>query len=368
MGNALRRDAEFQRILVIITRQIGDVLLTTPLIRGARERWPKARIEVLGFAGTLGILAGNPDIDELIQVKEGSGWWESVPLIIRLFRRYDLALVAQYTDRAHLYGWLSASVRSGQTPAGRKGRWKRLLLQHAVELGKQQSHVVIEKLRLLEPWVEPVEGVTVVPPGAVALPQEISSRLAQHYVVMQVPSLVRYKQWPVRHYAGLIRELTRLGVRIVVTGGPSAADRATVDQALAGADAGDVVVNACGVLSFNQLTTLLRGAALYIGPDTSITHLAAACGTPVVALFGPTNPRIWGPWPDGWKPQQPYEKIERRQSRGNIVVLQGSQACVPCNRAGCDNHRYSRAECLETMDVPRVLAEARKVLDALPRT
>jgi heptosyltransferase-3 len=364
MGNALRRDAEFRRILVVITRQIGDVLLTTPLISAARQRWPKARIDVLGFAGTLGILAGNPDIDELIQVKEGSGWWESVPVILRLFRRYDLALVAQYTDRAHLYGWLSAGVRSGQTPAGKKGRWKRLVLQHAVELGKSQSHVLIEKLRLLEPWIDLPASATVTPPKPAALPDDIANRLGPRYLVMQVPSLVRYKQWPVRHYAGLIRELVALGERVVVTGGPSAQDRATVDETLSSCAAGDAVVDACGKLNFNQLTTLLQNAALYLGPDTSITHLAAACGTPVVALFGPTNPKIWGPWPDGWPPQQPYEKRELRQQRGNIVLLQGPQTCVPCNLAGCDGHRDSRAECLETMDVQRVLGEAKLLLQA----
>ena len=51
----------FERILVVCTRQLGDVLLTTPLIRAARERWPAAVIDVLGFGGTLGMLRGNPD-------------------------------------------------------------------------------------------------------------------------------------------------------------------------------------------------------------------------------------------------------------------------------------------------------------------
>ena len=59
--------ADVERILVVATRQIGDVLLTTPLIHAARRRWPQARIDVLAFAGTLGMLRGNPDVDELIE-------------------------------------------------------------------------------------------------------------------------------------------------------------------------------------------------------------------------------------------------------------------------------------------------------------
>ena len=66
MAILLRADDRFARIIVICTRQIGDVLLTTPLIAAAKERWPEARIDVLGFGGTLGMLRGNPDVAELI--------------------------------------------------------------------------------------------------------------------------------------------------------------------------------------------------------------------------------------------------------------------------------------------------------------
>ena len=59
---------------MIATRQIGDVLLTTPLVRAARRRWPQARIEVLGFQGTLGMLRGNPDVDALIESPARLGW------------------------------------------------------------------------------------------------------------------------------------------------------------------------------------------------------------------------------------------------------------------------------------------------------
>ena len=58
----------FRRILVITPAQLGDVLLCTPLIRAARERWPEARIDVLGFKKTLDLLTGNPDVGELIEI------------------------------------------------------------------------------------------------------------------------------------------------------------------------------------------------------------------------------------------------------------------------------------------------------------
>lgn len=357
MGKALRRDASFERILVVVTRQIGDVLLTTPLIQAARIRWPGAAIDVLGFAGTLGVLKGNAHVCELIEVPPGAGWWSSVPLILRLWRRYDLALVAQYSDRAHLYGWVSAPVRSGQVPKGRKGRWKRAMLQHSVELGSMQSHMVLEKLKLLSPWVDTFAPPVVVPPSTAGVPEKLANRLSSSYVVMQVPSLVQYKQWPKRYYVDLAGALARRGLQVVLTGGPSVQDRQIVAEVEA-ACASSLVVNAVGALDFHQLTGLIGGSALYIGPDTSITHLASACGVPVIALFGPIDPTWWGPWPASWPASQPYQRRGPRQKRGNVVLLQGTQSCVPCNGAGCDKHPESRSECLETLEPERVFVEA----------
>ncbi len=353
----------FQSILVIATRQLGDVLVTTPLIHAARAQWPQARIDVLGFKGTMGLLQGNPDLNELIEVDAGAGWRRSIPLIRRLWRRYDLALISQYSDRAHLYGWVAARARAGLVPTGRSGWWKRLLNRRIPRLPGDAVHVLLEKQNLLSPWGGDTAPPLVQLPRRHALPAELEKRLARRYVVMQVPSLVRYKQWPVQNFAQVARALAAEGTQVVLTGGPSPADRALVAQAAALADAPNVI-DAAGQLDLQAMTTLLKGAALYVGPDTSITHLAAACGTPVIALYGPIDPRLWGPWPVGWPAQQPYESRGPRQARGNIVLLQGSQPCVPCNGAGCEKHANSRSDCLETMAPERVLHEARGILRA----
>ncbi|HEX3139993.1 MAG TPA: glycosyltransferase family 9 protein, partial [Rhizobacter sp.] len=206
-------EAAFSRILVICTRQLGDVLLTTPLIREAKRLWPEAAIDVLGFSGTLGLLRGNPDVRELIEVPAGSTWRQSLPLVKRLWRRYELALVAQYTDRAHLYGWVAAPVRAGQVPEGQQSWWKRMLLRHSVELGAGHSHVVLEKLRLLSPWMDVAAqgAIGVRPPPGASLPEDVAARLTPGYVVLQVPALVAYKQWPLAHYTRLVRQLAQRG-------------------------------------------------------------------------------------------------------------------------------------------------------------
>ncbi|MEO7338762.1 MAG: glycosyltransferase family 9 protein, partial [Caldimonas sp.] len=353
-------DADFRRILVVCTRQIGDVLLTTPLIRATRRRWPDAAIDVLGFTGTLGMLKGNPDIHELIEAKGGSGWVASRALIGRLWRRYDLALIAQYSDRAHLYGWIAAPTRSGQVFAGVKGWWKRLLLQHIVTIDDRHEHAVTEKMHLLDPWVTPPTAA-LVPPRADALPEAVGAALRSPYVVVHVPSLVRYKQWPLEHYATLARALAGDGVQVVLSGGSSDADRRACAEVVERAS-GSGLLDLSGRLTLNQLATLLAGASAYVGPDTSITHLATACDVPVVALYGPISPRLWGPWPGGETGVAPFVDRAARQQARKVVVLQGPQPCVPCNGAGCDKHNDSRSLCLESLEPARVVDEVRRIL------
>ena len=124
------------------------------------------------------------------------------------------------------------------------------------------------------------------------------------------------------------------------------------------------VLDIAGRLDLNQMVTLLRGAALYIGPDTSITHLAAACDTPVVALFGPIDPRYFGPWPASSTARSPYVDRGFVQHAGRVVVLQGSLPCVPCDRAGCNDRNDSTSLCLLTMAPGRVVEQIDRVVAA----
>lgn len=363
---ALAPTDRFHRILVICTRQIGDVLLTTPLIHAAKRRWPEAQVDVLGFSGTLVLLRGNPQVNELIEVLPGSGWLQSLTLIRRLWLHYDLALIAQYSDRAHLYGALAARRRSGLVLKDRSTSWwKPLLLEHAVVVDDDQTHAVLEKLRLIAPWAVPQVEVRVQPPPARELPAGVARQLRARYVVIQVPTIVHYKQWPLVHHRALVRGLLADGLQVVLSGGPSAADRAKTAQVArsVGAAEDGQLLDLAGALDLNQMTALLRGAALYIGPDTSITHLAAACGTPVIAIYGLIDPRLWGPWPQSHAAVQPYLERALRQQHATITLLQGELPCVPCNQQGCERHNDSRSDCLETLLPQRVLDEARAKLN-----
>ncbi len=359
-----------KRILVVATRQIGDVLLTTPLIRAARQRWPDAAIDVLGFEGTLGILEGNPDIDRCIATPARLGWRGTWRLARQLWRRYDLALVTQPGDRAHVMGWMASRCRHGLLPeAGGSNWWKRALLQHAVTIDgdRGQTHVVAEKLRLLPlggngPGAVhgPAAGhvIRVVPPAPLPLPEDLAAALGPRYLVVHAPSMWTYKQWPLDAYAVVIRQLLAEGHQIVLTGSGSERDQSCIAPLRALGQA-PKLLDTSGRLGFRQLRTLLEQAALYIGPDTSVSHLAAACGVPMVAIFGPTNPQRWAPWPARSGAVPGFQRVAPVQVVGHVTLLQGPQSCVPCGRAGCEDHHDSRSDCLAAIQPGAVLEAAR---------
>jgi heptosyltransferase-3 len=105
----------------------------------------------------------------------------------------------------------------------------------------------------------------------------------------------------------------------------------------------------------------LAGAAVYIGVDTSMSHLAAAAGCPTVALYGPTSPRLIGPWPVGGL-AEPWAPSGTIQQRGNVQVVQNPLPCLPCEKLGCAGHLDSYARCLDELSVRQVLQAVDRAL------
>jgi heptosyltransferase-3 len=170
-----------------------------------------------------------------------------------------------------------------------------------------------------------------------------------------------YKQLPIHHFEGLVQALLGRGHQVVLTGSTSERDQACIAPLRRLADSPELL-DASGRLDFNQLAALLADAALYIGPDTSVSHLAAASGVPVIAILGPTNPMRWAPLPARSEARALFARSAGVQHVGNVTVMQGDLACVPCGRAGCEDHRQSRSDCLEDITPEQVLEQAFAIL------
>lgn len=352
-----------RRIAVICTRRLGDVLLATALIRSLRRALqPGARIEALVSPETAAALQGNPDVDEVVAIPHRPGWRQGWTLLRRIFRRYDLAVNVLISDRAHLLALLAARRRvSVVPPAGDAGaRWKRWLSWRSLRADGRTVHTVEQSLRLAERMAVPrwPELVPPRPPDAAVLDAKLGRGWhEQPFAVVHPAAMYPYKGWTEPAWRALLADLASRGLRVYVTGGAAEAERALVAAVVAGLDAGRVI-DLAGKLEFAELTPLIERAQVFVGPDTSVTHLAAATGTPTVALFGPSNPVAWGPWPrsaDGRTPAA-WKMTAPLQQQGNVWIVQGLAHCVPCLLEGCARHRQSRSACLDELPLARVAA------------
>jgi heptosyltransferase-3 len=341
------------RILVVALRRLGDVLLATPLIRSLRRAWPEARIEALVFAGTEGILDGNPDLDAVVVMPSRPSHAESLALAGRLWNRYALAVSTEGGDRPTFFAWLAAKKAVAPVERRLSGFIKRLFL-HRTIVAASGLHRVPEVLRLAA-----VLGIETAPdvvcPGGAARPS-----LEGRYAVIHAAPMFRYKQWTRAGWRALAAALIERGLTVAATGGPGAAERDYLDEVWSGMPS---VRRLDGRLSWPEIAALLSGARVYVGPDTSVTHLAAASGAPTVALYGPTDPRLWGPWPVGGL-GEPWAAAGTIQRRGNVWLVQNPLPCLPCQNEGCEMRLDSYSRCLDELSARQVLDAVGQALDS----
>ena len=347
-----------QRILLVVTLRIGDVLLATPLLRSLRQAWPQARIDVLVFEHTEGVLLANPDIQRVITVPARPGLWKHLKLAASLLRRYDLALTTLMGDRPVLYTWIAGRTRVGMLDGSSKHRWKQYLLSRWAAFDDLATHTVLMNLKLadllgIERSYEIVVSWGAADEQAVmaALPFDINSEI---FVVLHMYPKFAYKMWRRDGWVELAQWLNGNGMRCVLSGGNAADETAYVGEISRSMPA--ATVNLAGKLSLTESAFLISRAKYYVGPDTALTHMAAALGIPTVALFGPSNPVKWGPWPKRHAQNHNPYRMRGTQRVDNVVLLQGEGDCVPCMQEGCERHIASLSDCLQNLPTAKVIA------------
>lgn len=369
-GGTLFAQAPPREILVVCTRRIGDVLLATPLVRSMKRRWPDTPIDMLVFHGTEGVLENNPDIRTVVTVKQRAGFLERASDMMRLWRRYDLACAVNGSDRSLIYTWMAGRKRIGVVNADHVtmlARWTldKIALDHHLEMHTVSSMLALAPLIGVVPLGEVVAPSIGDDPGRrKCFEARFNAPPAAHpeqpLVVLHPSPMFTYKQWNVDGWADTILWLHNRGYAIALSGGPGSDEHGYA--ALITATAKVPVLNCVGKLTFAETAEMFRRAVLYIGPDTGATHVAAACGVPTIALFGPTDPVRWAPWPYHWPAgEEPWSR-HGSAMRGNVYLLQGEAHCVPCRGEGCDGHPGSSSRCLTQLPSQRVIRAAAKLL------
>jgi len=337
-----------ERVLISRLRFIGDVVLTTPVIKALKKRYPEASLHYLTEAGPAAVLTHNPHLEEVIVLPEEllSGrailtrCGEQVRFLRSLrTRRFDLAIDLFGNPRSALLTLATgARYRVGFDVRGR-GRVYNVKIRRSASrraldayldavrtIGvpadddRTEVHCSAEDAKWAESWLAK-QNI----PGAHPL------------VALNPGASWPAKTWSAGRFAELARHLVEeLHARVLLVAGPGQREAVSGLSALAG--------KACSVVetgSLTRLAALIGHCDLYISNDCGPMHIAAAVGTPTIGLFGPSRPDIWFPYP---------------KERGCRALRAETDTC--CGRDFC----IRPTPCIESISPRKVFETAESVL------
>ena len=305
------------RTLVVNTARLGDVVMMTPLLEALRPHCERLTVVTAPIGAELLI---DHEVWPLLKRPRARGLVALAKMIGRLRDQpFDLAIAAHRSTRTAALIAASGAARSVGFENARRAFWYSDRVAWDAD-----AHQVDRYLALLEPL-------------GIAAPSRQPSLLAASergdYLCLAPGASRASKCWPIEHYAGLVRALTDRGHRIVVTGG--------ADERELGAQLGrlsPLCDDRTGATTIAELTELLAGARLFIGNDSGTGHLAAAVGTPVVSIFGPTEPS------QGYSPIGP-----------DVRTVGLELDCRPCHHTGPRSCPQGHHRCMNDLALTTVL-------------
>lgn len=333
------------RILIFNVNWRGDVLFSTPAIRAIRKRYPDAHLACAVPPRCKEILLGNPDLDEIIIYDENGlhkdliGKLRFVLTIKR--KRFDQSFLFHRSFTRALLIYLTGIPERIGYSTKRRG----ILLTTKIPTPNESLHKIEYFLGIVR-----AKGI------------EAESKCCEFHISSEARNFARQflmnhgvadsdflavlnpggnwdpKRWPVERYAELGDELVeKYSAKILITG--AVKDEMLVDNIVRLMR--QKPISSCGKTDLMQLGALLERANLVISGDSGPMHMAVAIGTRVIALFGPTSPRITGPY-----------------GRGDYTVIWKDVGCeVPCYELACKDNRCMKAITVD--DVLGVVANSR---------
>jgi heptosyltransferase-2 len=342
-----------KRILVTRTDRIGDVLLSTPVIKGLRRSFPRSHIAVVVRPYARDIVLGNPYLNEVIiydKYGRQRSPFRSIAFAWALRKkRFDLALILHPTNRMHLVTFLAGIKK-------RVGFNRKLgfLLTDKIEHKKQQGQkheleYTLDIVRYL--GIKPEDKDLFMPirkDSEIYIEEFLSHqgyREGEKIIALHPAASCPSKVWPKERFAQVADRLSlELKAKIIIVAAASDVDISSSFSALLHCP----WIDATGKTSVSQLASLLRRCSLFISNDSGPVHIAATLGVPTVAIFGRSqpglSPRRWGP-------------VGRPS-----IILHKDSSCASCLAHNCQND----FTCLKAISVQEVLAAAKKIVELKP--
>jgi lipopolysaccharide heptosyltransferase II len=337
------------KILILKPSSLGDVIQALPVLRLLKQHYPKAEIFWWIDSALATLLDGDPDLAGVVRF-ERRRWahpqnWPEMVQSIRWLRaqKFDVVIDLQCLLRSAAFGWLARQEFLIGLDESREGA--RGFYDIAVPRQSFHMHAVDWYLAVLPRLGVPVhrqfDWLPVHPEVARSIESKWPIR-GSRWITLQPGARWDNKRWPVEHFAQVVSALAAQypETRFAILG-------AREDKAL-----GDVIaraqptrcLNLCGETSLPEMVEWIRLGDLLITNDTGPMHVAAALNKPMVALFGPTEPRRTGP----------YGQLEN--------VLRIELPCAPCLKSNC--HFEKLNECLRALNPATVVDRARKIAPA----
>lgn len=352
-----------KKILVIKFRHIGDVLLTVPAIRALKETFPGSNISVLVNSGTEDVLAGNPVIDELIVFDRAVKGLSAVKRYIKEIgflkgiraRDFDMSVDLTGGDRAAIVSFLSgARYRIAWNP-GKKGfAGKKFLYTHLADVDKQK-HIVLQNLEVLKHFSITTDNTDVdffIPEDAIQSVKKIfkENNIKDNNTIVHIHPTSRwfFKCWKDEYMAEVISWLIDRGIKVVITSAPDRKEMEMAKRILSFIGSRFTVhssrlLDLCGRTTIKELAAISEVSDLFLGVDSAPMHIASAVKTPVIALFGPTDENVWGPY-----------------GKGHIVITK-NLPCKPCKKGMCQDIQLR--ECMTAIKPDEVKEAVSRILD-----
>ena len=344
------------KILIIKFRNIGDVLLASALVRNLKLNFSDAKIDFALNKETKEMISKSPHIDTIYAYDRKE--MKSLPFLKRAFneikfalnfyKKYDLVINLTEGERGAFYSLITkAKTKIGYPP--KKGLLKNI---YDKNLPKPWNKHIVEasldplrelNLKIFEKKVE-------------IFWDDKDETKHKDFIHIHPVSRWLFKCIKDQTMAEIIDFIElELKQKTILTAAPDKKEISKINSILSLCKSEPI--NLSGELTLKQTAALSKKAKLFIGVDTAIMHIAAANDVPVIAFFGPSSPKNWGPW-DNDLLKSGYIKEKGIQKMGKHIVIQEDWECVPCHKDGCNGSKIS--DCLMNLNTQMIKNEIRK--------
>ena len=340
-----------KKILIIIQRSNGDVLLSLSLIKTLYKHYNSPKIDLLVNDDTLPVAKLLPHINFIHQFsyrkKRDNRWQQERGLFKSIFKKYDLSINLTASDRSVLYTLFSGKKTiSAIEEDNKKSWWKKILLTHYYYFDSS-SHILINNSQPLDilriEHSNTQQSPSIVDSVIANIKNKLNKKRIKDFIIFHPSAQYNYKIYPKYLRDELLTNLNTLGVSIVITGCNNKIDteiKATIPNL-------DNIFNWIGETTLEEYFALSELSSAYIGMDTLNMHIAAGQSKRIFSIFGPTKLSMWSPWSNTLQTSARQDKT--KQTYGNVTLFQANMPCVACGKAGCDN-QHGKSECLDHIE------------------